>query len=157
MCSVITYELGLKYDDFLVEARQMVVDHWNEVGSHREILSLNPNHDKYRALERAGVLSILAARDDGRLIGYLFLLVMRHMRDQDAVVGQHDAFYVIPEYRRHMVGPRLLVSALKIFDNSGVNIVLFTEKAWRKSGRMLAKLGFKEFEMVYSKVIRPKG
>ena len=65
---------GTPYDTFIAEAAPMTLKHWSEVGSHRSILRFDPNHEVYRALDRAGRLHILVVRVDGQLAGYLFVI-----------------------------------------------------------------------------------
>lgn len=146
---------GTRYDDFIAEAWPLIRAHWNEVGSHRDVLRLDPDHERYRALEKVGALHILTARLDGKIIGYMFVLVTRHPRDRGAIAATDDVIYAAPQYRRHHVGAKMLREALRRVEELGVNIVFFREKAWRHGGGYLERYRFHKQEMVYAKVLKP--
>lgn len=147
------------YDRFYNEAKTMARKHWDEVGSHKEILDFNPDHNRYRALERADVLKILCARVDGKLIGYLLVLTMMHPRDIEASTASDDSIYVDPAYRKLMVGPKMIRMALKLFEDMGINLVFLRLRVWREqSDADMRRLGFEPHEVVYAKVLnRTKG
>lgn len=153
----ISYQWGMRYDAFISEAWPLIEAHWNEVGSHRDILSLDPDHERYRKLEQIGALHILTARHGKRLVGYFFVLTVQHPRDRGALAGHDDVIYVTPEYRPRFVGARLIEHALERLDNLGCNIVFFREKAWRHGGGYLKRYGFSPHETVWAKVLRRKG
>lgn len=151
--SAVDLAWGTAYDRFIEEAWPLIRTHWEEVGSNRDILRLNPDHDRYRSLERAGVLHILLARTGGAIAGYMFLLVSRHPRDMAAMVATDDVIYVRPEYRRLGVGRLLIDEAIRFAGELRVHIVMFHAKARRRNSNYLARWGFRPHEIVYSKVI----
>ena len=144
---------GTPYESFIAEAAPMTLEHWSEVGSHRSVLRFNPNHDVYRALDRAGRLHILVARVDGQLAGYLFVITAPHPRDQQATLAKDDIFYAAPRYRRLRLGPLMIASALEYLRGRAV-IVFFTEKLRRKNGGYLRRFGFEPQEQTWAKVLR---
>ena len=152
---MIVLEWGMPYDDFIAEAWPLIRAHWHQVGSNRDILRLDPDHDVYRALESKKRLHILTARDGAAMAGYMFVLTIPHARDKSAMVGRNDIIYVDPKYRRHMVGPRMIEEALRHLESLGVDIVLYGEKVARHAGgAFLKRFGFEPFEIVHAKVIR---
>ncbi len=151
--SDVSFTWNMPYDAFLADAREMISAHWAEVGSHRDVLHLDPDHDRYRALQRSGVLHILTASSGGALAGYLFVLIAPHPRDRQATVAKDDIFYVRPEFRRERVGVKLLIEALRYLEGRA-HIVFFTEKARREGGGYLERFGFEPQETTYGKVLR---
>lgn len=151
---MITLSWGLPYDDFLEEAWPLIRAHWSEVGSHRDVLRLNPDHNRYRALERAGALNILTACLDGKLVGYMFVIISAHPRDRDAKAATDDIIYAMPTHRRLLIGPKMIAEALRYIEEKGVHIVFFREKSWRHGGGYLERYGFKPQETVYAKILR---
>lgn len=152
--SDITLTWGARYDDFIMEAWPLIRAHWNEVGTHRNVLKLDPDHERYRKLEDAGILHILIARVDGKLAGYFFMLVTPHPRDRKATVGSDDIMYAVPAFRRHLIGPKMLGAVVDKMHELGVNVVMLREKAYRHGGGYLQRYGLKPVETVYSMVIR---
>lgn len=144
---------GIKYDDFLAEAWPLIRAHWAEVGSNRDILKLDPDHDRYRRLESAGALHIQTARGASGLIGYMFLLIAPHPRDKGAIAATDDVIYVRPEFRRLGVGWQMIGEAERFAGECGAHIVMFHAKARRRNSAYLERRGFKAHEIVYSKVL----
>ena len=155
---MIRYEWGMPYDEFAVRAAPLIQAHWDEVGSHRDILTLNPNHDRYRGAEKMGIMHLLTAWDGPRMAGYLIAFITAHSRDREATLGAlNDVIYTVPEYRSRLVGYRMLQNALDLMDERKVNIAIFAEKVGRTSPRLMKRLGFEPWEIVYSRILRPKG
>ena len=153
---------GMPFDLWLGEASPMVRAHWQEVGSHRDVLSLQPQHELYRRAERAGALHILTARVDHDLAGYLFLLTMPHPRDRGAVLARDDIFYVSPRYRRLRLGVAMIEEAIG-YAGGVADILMLTEKLRRRARGVqaqdigmgyLARWGFTPTEMIWSLVLK---
>lgn len=158
--SEVTFEWNPRYPRFMVESAALVRDHWREVGSHRDVLKLNPSHDRYIAMQATGMLHILLARVDGKLAGYLFMLIAPHPRDQSARVAKDDLFYVAPQFRRLGLGPTMLEQAERYAAAAGVDILFLTEKLRRTlrrgkfGGQYLARRGFEPIETTWAKVLK---
>src|ERR1700743_3823161 len=121
---MISFEGEKGYDKFFEEAEPLILSHWNEVGSHREILPFNPQHSVYRFLETAGRLFMLVARDEGRIIGYFFVIIAPHPRSITKTIANDDIVYASPEYRDQLLGYRLTKEALK-FSRERAHVVNF--------------------------------
>lgn len=156
----ITYRWDeLRYDEFYVEAQALIRPHWREVGTFRNILHLNPDHDRYRRLEAMGALHILIARDRGEIVGYFTVLLTPHARDRHALVGSYDNLYAAPPYRRQQLGLRLQEEGMRKLEELGAHILMFGErfshsgKAGRRGG-YLKRYGFVPVETMYAKLLR---
>lgn len=154
MTDLVSLTWGTRYDDFIAEAWPLIRAHWHEVGTHRDVLRLDPDHGRYRRLEEVGALHILVARVDGKIAGYFFMLITPHPRDRQATVGADDIMYAVPAFRRHRIGPRMLAAAMERCRQFDVNIVMFREKAYRHGGGYLTRFGMKPVETVYSVVLK---
>jgi GNAT superfamily N-acetyltransferase len=146
---MISFEWEKGYDRFYAEAEPLIRAHWNEVGTHRDILQLNPRHDAYRFLEKSGNLEMLVARCDGAIIGYFFLIFTQHPRDISKILAQDDIVYAKPEYRRQLLGFTLTKIALARAETRGF-IVAFRAKDGRCS--FLKRLGFSPRDVIWTKV-----
>ncbi|MDE2097086.1 MAG: GNAT family N-acetyltransferase [Patescibacteria group bacterium] len=156
--SEITLHVGMPYLDFIREALPMTERHWNEVGSHRDVLKFRPDHMKYIAASNAGQLVIITARDGGKLVGYLFLVVMEHLRDRERRVMGEDIFYVDPAYRRRLIGPKMRKMADDVAKRAGVTVSRRTIKARRYITRGIPATlpgGYEISEIIYDKVFAP--
>jgi GNAT superfamily N-acetyltransferase len=153
---------GQDYDAFLREAWPLIRPHWNEVGTHRDVLRLDPDHERYRRLAAAGMLHILTARLDGEVVGYVFLIIGPHARDKGATVAKDDVYYVRPDCRRLRLGVAFIEEILSYVGDKA-HVVMLTEKLRRRArgaarpleSGYLARFGFTPVELMWSKIIRP--
>lgn len=157
--SIPVLKWGMTFSSFLVEAGSLPRDHWNEVGTFREALHFNPDHDRYRAAERAGALRILTAHVDGCLAGYLFLLIIPHPRDKNAILARDDIFYVRPSCRRMLLGPTM-IDEVMTYAEQHAHIIMLSEKVRRsatrgvRGGDYLMRWGLEPLEVVWGRVLR---
>lgn len=136
---MITFSWENNYDQFYAEAETLCKAHWNEVGSHRDVLPFNPRHEVYRHLSRTGTLKILVARDEKEMVGYFFLIFGPHPRSVEKTLAQDDIIYAKPEYRKHFLGFRLTKIAAETAQKHA-HIVSFRAKGNRTA--FLRRLGF---------------
>ena len=123
---MIEFTIEPGYDKFWAEAEHLIVAHWNEVGNHRDVLTLNPRHEVYRALEVRGELDIIMAREDGVLKGYFFLLYTQHPRDVSVKMAMDDIMYLTPSARKNWAGYKMIKFALERAEAQGARIASFT-------------------------------
>jgi len=154
---MIKYEWGMDYDQFFAEAEDLILQHWAEVGSNRDVLRFNPDHDLYRRAQFLGKLHIQTARRAGRLVGYMLIFLLQHPRDVGAKIVRDDAIYVIPCERKHAVGYKMIKNAIGYAIDQGAVLAMFTKKAYREDSRYLERLGFVPKEIIYSKVLKGAG
>lgn len=158
-----TFEFAPSYDAFYCEAASMIAAHWDEVGSNREILKLNPDHHLYRNLEKVGALRILVARCDKEMAGYFTMMKMRHPRDVTVLIGKDDAIYAKPEYRRALLGKKLVEAGIEDLKRLGCQLIFFGEKVRRyldddaevlHHKSYLSRWGFKPQEVIHCLQVR---
>lgn len=136
------------------EMRALIEDHWREIALNQERIKLNPDWEAYAELDASGVMKIFTARDDGALVGYFVVFCRRHIHYVDHIFAHNDIIYLRPEYRRGMVGARLIKFAEKCLADDGVSVLLINTKAHKPFDGLLERLGFGLAERVYSKFIR---
>lgn len=90
-----------------MDADALLEAHYRELCLHQDVMKLEPRWDQYAALERAGLLLVVAAREDGRLIGYSAAFIQPHLHYAAFVVAQSDVLYIDAEHRGSRTGLRL--------------------------------------------------
>jgi GNAT superfamily N-acetyltransferase len=136
---MISFAWETGYDEFYEEAKELILAHWNEVGTHREVLPFNPRHDVYRHLEKLRLLEMLVARDAEKIVGYFFIIYAQHPRSITKIIANDDVVYADPKYRGEMLGYRLTKLALERAKRNA-HIVAFRAKNGRTA--FLRRLGF---------------
>ena len=73
--------------------------HWREIGEDRDRVPLDPDIEKYRALDTLGLLEITATRRGPDLVGYLFSVVDTHLHYHSTLFAAQDLRYLRPDCR----------------------------------------------------------
>lgn len=155
--------VGLTYqwENFRVIARELpplFKCHWKEIALNQEHIPLDPDWDRYFALDLAGILRCLTVRDGTTLVGYIFFFVFPHLHYASSCWAQSDIFWLDPLYREGWAGIRMFKTAEKQLQEWGakvvtINVKLHFEASRGTIGKLLERLGYKPVETTYSKLI----
>lgn len=106
--------------------------------------------DTYRALEAAGVLKIVAARQDGKLVGFMFFLlsVLPHY---GKLVAVSESIFVAPAQRDSGAGLALLKAAEDAALDAGAVGLLVSAPAGGRLDRLLAAKRYEHTNAVWFK------
>ena len=117
-----------------------------EMNTAGDLAPLNVNLDAYRALDAAGVMSFVALRADGALVGYNLSFVQPSLHFQTTLCAVQDGLYIVPEWRRGMGALRLLRATQRDLEARGVRRWLVNEVVGHPLGRMFKAYGFQPVE-----------
>lgn len=106
--------------------------------------------DTYRVCEEGGHLIVLAAWHGADLIGYVFAGVVRSPH-YDRVFCQHDALYVVREWRARGVGVRLIRALADEAQRRGCHRIIMAAKPGSALHRLLPRLGFGTEETIFKR------
>ena len=81
------------------EMKPLFPDHWEDVAVNKDKIKLAMDYDRYDQLEKAAVLHLVVARDDGKVFGYFCLIISKHLHYRDTLMAASDFYYIKPEYR----------------------------------------------------------
>ena len=149
---MITFKVE-KWRELYPELSLLLPKHWEEIAiSHKEV-PLDVDYDKYAELCDTGILHILTARDDTKLIGYHVAMICGHIHYKSTLHGITDVYYVLPEYRGRMVGVRLFKEVELSMRERGVVKLYTGTKIHHDMGRLFERLGYHETERLYTKLL----
>jgi quercetin dioxygenase-like cupin family protein len=137
------------------EIEHLMHAHWREIGG-TDSQPLDPDWERFAALEEAGVLAVLTARDRrGTLAGYIVHVVFGNLHYRTLVQAHDDAHYLAPEYRRGMAACRMFRAAEEMLQARGVRAVTYHTKlrAGNDRGAVFKRLGYEPVETLYRKAI----
>ena len=106
-----------------------------------------------QASERVGVLHIYTARVAGKLAGYLMWNVGPDAESKGLLIADMGPWFADPEYRKQMVGRRLLDFCIRDLKRCGVkNLYLHHRLNGRGkyAGLIFERIGAKEIKREYS-------
>lgn len=128
--------------------------HWREVESDLDRFPLEPDFEKFFALERAGVLVSFTAREErGGLAGYAIYFASPPLHHKSSVFAYCDSVYLAPEQRRGRAGIDLLRVAERVLVARGVAKIVYPVKLHHDWGPVLERLGYAAAEQLYAKVV----
>lgn len=109
-----------------------------------------PQIQTYKAMEAAGLFRAFAARVDGRLVGFMFLLlpVLPHF---GKLVGVSESYFVAAEHRKTGAGLRLLHAAEAVAREAGAAGVLVSAPTGGILERVMPGVGYRETNRVFFK------
>lgn len=151
-----------KLDDLLADGfEDLLLAHWEEVATDRDVIPFAPDWERYRMMERNGMFRILAMRHNGRLIGYNGFFIAPNLHYSTSLQAINDVIYVDPTYRG--AGVRLIREAEKRLMELGVQKIHYHVKIAVNIGRdgrpatvgdLLARMGYVHVEQMFAKLLR---
>lgn len=129
--------------------------HWEEVALDHDAVPLDPDWQRYYALQDSNSLSCVTARngEGGPLVGYHIAIVAGHLHYASTKHGITDVYYLKPEYRKGFTGIRLFKAVDEEMKRLGVVKRITGTKVHLDMGPVLKRLGYRETEHVYTKVL----
>jgi hypothetical protein len=141
------------YQQVLPELKELIGLHWKEIALNQDKIKLAPDYDGYAAMCGKGILHIITARHEEKLVGYFVSLVGKHLHYANDVMGIGDIFFLKPEYRKGMTG----VNLLRVFEAEmrklGVRKIIAGTKLHHNLTRVFEHLGWKETDRMFAKWI----
>mgnify|MGYP001555473404 FL=1 len=133
------------------EIQPLAEREWEESG-HYDV-PLDINWDAYFEYEEAGKLRLYTARDEGKLIGYIVVLLIEPLTTKSEVVGYFEAAFVDRPNRQSRLGLEIFRFAESCLKKEGVTRVIANSSAKNPIGKFLEKMGYKELDTKYDKVL----
>lgn len=145
---VVEEKLGENFDRVL---HPLFEDHWEEVARNKELMVLNPDIEKYRALEKVGKLVCVFAYYNDEIVGYSANILDNHLHYKDLVVAYNDVIYIPQEHRNISLGSILIKTTEKVCKEHGANLMFWHAKENTALSSILPHMGAKVQEIVFSK------
>lgn len=128
--------------DLRATAGDLFKAHWREVAPRPELMIVEPQWESYERLEAAGMLTILIAQDEGKLVGYSVSVTTRHMHFGDLIYAHNDLLYVAPEARAHGVGASLILATERAVMASGARLLVWHTRPGHALETILIRRGY---------------
>lgn len=143
-----------RWSDVLPELVPMFQLLWDDVGLDKDRFTAKHDDAKYTALDKAGMLEVVTARNDGRLVGFFVTLLTPNPHYADAgLMAYTDMYYLSPEYRKGNVGLRLFSFVEECWRKKNVVKAYSSHKLHRDRSAMFRILGWNPTDLIYTKVL----
>ena len=136
----------------------LMLDHWEELGVHKDQMPLDPDWDEYMAADDKGYFRIWTARDGTMLVGYLGFWIRPHAHYRSTLTAVEDLYMLSPAYRKGMTGYRMFSTAIEALRERGVKRAFFHDKVHFETqrggvGKLLRRMGFIHTDNLYSMML----
>lgn len=145
-----------RFSGLAEEIIPLFVKHWREVGSDQDAVPLDVDVRRLLQYEQAGRLGIVAARHEGKLVGYVVVIMGPHLHHASTNWGQFDGFWLDPDYRKGPSGYRMLRGAVAAARKKGVKVLTVPVPQAFENGRLnnlFKRMGFGAPETLFRKVL----
>jgi GNAT superfamily N-acetyltransferase len=148
------YEYNVDAAIFLEQTKDLLYMHWEELALNKTKIYLNPDVEKYVALQQTNCMFNIVVYKDDVVVGYSVIFLTPHMHYQDHKYANVDVMYVHPEYRQSTIGARLLVATEQLAKDNGASVILHHAKPYVPMIiKPLEKLNYQLYELMYGKYI----
>ena len=145
-----------KFSEIAEELLPLFVKHWREVAPDQETVPLDVDVRRMVQDERNGRLGVVAARHEGKLVGYVVILMGPHLHHASTQWAHFDGFWLDPAFRKGVAGYRMLRGAVAAARKKGAKVVTTTVPQSFENGRMASlfkRMGFGAPEVMFRKVL----
>lgn len=128
--------------------------HWEELALDRDAIPLDPDWEKFLALEAMGRLHVTTARSGVVLVGYIFNIIGGHLHYKSTVFADIDMFWLEPAYRGGWSVIRWFAENQRMLDRLGVkksHVGIKNHYLAGRVGSIFRRLGYKPIETVWGR------
>jgi GNAT superfamily N-acetyltransferase len=137
----VTYQKELFFT-LMPELPDLFMQEYEEMVEDKVFYKLNPAWNKYVELEINHSLHVMAARADGKLIGFFFNFICHHLHYADLRCATVDTFYLLPEFRQGRIGLNLFVENEKMLKELGVQEITVAIPAQEMLDKVMKRLKY---------------
>lgn len=135
------------------EVDELLRLHYEELCGRKDVIKLAPLWGKYEAMERAGMLAVYTARDDGALVGYSAFVVMPHLHYGNNTVAVNDVLFLRESHRQGTAGIRFIRHCEREVTALGAQKITWGAKPGTNLEPILRRLGYKTEDIILSKML----
>jgi GNAT superfamily N-acetyltransferase len=126
--------------------------HREELTTLKHIMILKIDWNKYRNLEKNGIMFSLVLRNENSVIvGYSVILVMPNMHFSDLIQAYSDTIYVHPKHRNTTWGIKLIKQTEKLAKEKGAKLMLWHGREGSVFSSIMPRLGYYVQDILFGK------
>lgn len=135
------------------EAISLIENHFAEAYPSRETFSLDMDWDMYAKLEDMGLVKIFTARDNDKLVGYLWVILSPNLHSKGTTVASDDGLFVSKEYRGKQVAQDLIRFTEQCLREDGLKVFYISGTHENPIEPLMNRMGYSPIETKYQKVL----
>jgi len=150
---------GIKFNaeplmDCLQEVKRLHLLQWEELKMSARGLEFNPDYDKFLESNLEGKYVVFTARQNGMLVGNSAFWLFPSTYTQK-VTAQEDNIYLLPEFRKGLVGIKFFKYCEEVLKSIGVSEInfSFSENSDQRMKKIWERMGYTMKYIQMSKVL----
>jgi hypothetical protein len=151
---MIRFEVIKDVDSIKDEIQLLIKRHYAELTLDKDVMKLAPDWDRYNELNSLGKLSIVAAYDGEKMVGYSVFFLNEHIHYKNNIIANNDVLFLAPEYRLGMTGIKLIKYSEMILQQLGVSKVIWHVKMARDFRRLLHRMGYQDEDIIVGRALK---
>lgn len=150
---------SVSWDEYFSDPERAALwaEHYDEFWPvHQGRISMAPDESFYRAAAAAGMLEIVIARKEGRMIAYALALVKRHPH-YGALCAFEDSYYLTKSERLGGIGKALILEMNKVCQRRGAFRIFWFTKMFKNMDLLFQRLGAEHTDNVWAFWLKEEG
>jgi hypothetical protein len=133
--------------------RGLFQKHWEDLAIDK-VIPWDLNHELYTEMESKGMLHVVTARCDGRIVGYHVGILAPHLHYKSAgIMCYEDMYYLLPEFRIGGAGAKLFMFIEDSLREKGITKWFLSTKLHQDHSLLFKALGFRLQDLCYTKLL----
>lgn len=128
------------------EARGLLMAYGKEVNLSFE---LKPDWNLYHTLEEAGALVVMAARNEGTLVGFAAFTMYPDINSRGEIAAHCNSLYLHPNFRKDGAGRKLIQYGDTLCRAKGVSRVMISSQTYQPIDGLLEAMGYEKAETIF--------
>lgn len=142
-----------RWATFYADGKEIFPEHWRSLALNQDEIPIDIDEAHYAKLDELGILLIVTARVEGRLVGYYLSFLMPHFHYKSSgPMGMTDMYYVLPEFRNG-TGMRLFAAWEQELKKRGVKKAITSCKVHEDHSELFEMLGWTHSDNTFVKVL----
>jgi GNAT superfamily N-acetyltransferase len=143
------------WSHFSQDASALFPLHWAELAVNQDHIKLDCDYERYQKLDDMGMLYVLTARSESRLIGYVVCFLITHMHYKSSgMFALADMYFLLPEYRKGGCGAKMLMAMEQDLKKMGVTQAHMSCKVHQDHSKLFDRMGWKLTDYTFIKYLK---
>ena len=125
----------------LLEFQYLEIAHWKDI-------PMDPDFQAFERCDKAGILRIFTARQQGILQGYAFFFINRNPHFKQSVQAVNDILFLSPAMRKGLNGYRFIKWCDEQLAKE-VQVVFHHVSRYLDFGKVLERMGYEQINLQY--------
>ena len=125
-------------------------EHSQELTQNKRLMVLEPDAERYLAMDAMGLLLVLLAYEGDDLVGYSVNVVTTHLHYKALTFASNDLLYVAPAHRGGRLWLQLRRETRRVARERGAVLMLWHAKEGTTLAKLLPRMGCKVQDIIFS-------